>query len=319
LIQFIINHTKITNPCDLRKSFGMFDLSSCIDGNYWLFLRKGHYMASKLNIDADGVQVEVRYGGADGDFISLTDIAKYRTAENPGYVIQNWMRTRNTVRFLGLWEHFHNPEFNYIEFEAIEREAGLNSFVLTPKRWVEQTRAKGIVTKQGRYAATFAHQDIAFEFASWISPEFKLYIVKDYQRLKSEENSRLSLGWNLNRELTKINYRIHTDAIKEHLIPEDISSKAQSFIYANEADVLNVALFGKTARMWRNENPDAKGNVRDEASLRELIVLVNLESMNAELIKLGLSRADRAIRLNKMAIEQLRVLNESDERKLLNG
>lgn len=276
-------------------------------------------MASKLNIDADGVQVEVRYGGADGDFISLTDIAKYRTAENPGYVIQNWMRTRNTVRFLGLWEHFHNPEFNYIEFEAIEREAGLNSFVLTPKRWVEQTRAKGIVTKQGRYAATFAHQDIAFEFASWISPEFKLYIVKDYQRLKSEENSRLSLGWNLNRELTKINYRIHTDAIKEHLIPEDISSKAQSFIYANEADVLNVALFGKTARMWRNENPDAKGNVRDEASLRELIVLVNLESMNAELIKLGLSRADRAIRLNKMAIEQLRVLNESDERKLLNG
>ena len=297
----------------------MFDLSSCIDGNYWLFLRKGHYMASKLNIDADGVQVEVRYGGADGDFISLTDIAKYRTAENPGSVIQNWMRTRNTVRFLGLWEHFHNPEFNYIEFEAIEREAGLNSFVLTPKRWVEQTRAKGIVTKQGRYAATFAHQDIAFEFASWISPEFKLYIVKDYQRLKSEENSRLSLGWNLNRELTKINYRIHTDAIKEHLIPEDISSKAQSFIYANEADVLNVALFGKTARMWRNENPDAKGNVRDEASLRELIVLVNLESMNAELIKLGLSRADRAIRLNKMAIEQLRVLNESDERKLLNG
>ena len=276
-------------------------------------------MASKLNIDADGVQVEVRYGGADGDFISLTDIAKYRTAENPGYVIQNWMRTRNTVRFLGLWEHFHNPEFNYIEFEAIEREAGLNSFVLTPKRWVEQTRAKGIVTKQGRYAATFAHQDIAFEFASWISPEFKLYIVKDYQRLKSEENSRLSLGWNLNRELTKINYRIHTDAIKEHLIPEDISSKAQSFIYANEADVLNVALFGKTARMWRNENPDAKGNVRDEASLRELIVLVNLESMNAELIKLGLSRADRAIRLNKMAIEQLRVLSESDERKLLNG
>ena len=274
-------------------------------------------MASQLNIDADGVQVEVRYGGADGDFLSLTDIAKYRTSENPGYVIQNWMRNRNTVRFLGLWEHFHNPEFNYIEFEAIERDAGLNSFVLTPKRWVEQTCAKGIVTKQGRYASTFAHQDIAFEFASWISPEFKLYIVKDYQRLKSEENSRLSLGWNLNRELTKINYRIHTDAIKEHLIPEDISSRAQSFIYANEADVLNVALFGKTAKMWRDENHHAKGNIRDEASLRELIVLVNLESMNAELIKLGLSRADRSVRLNTMAIEQLRVLNESDERKLL--
>ena len=276
-------------------------------------------MASKLNISADGVQVEVRYCGAEGDFISLTDIAKYRTTENPGYVIQNWMRNRNTVRFLGLWERFHNHEFNYLEFEAIERESGLNSFVLTPKRWVELTSAKGIVTKQGRYAATFAHQDIAFEFASWISPEFKLYIVKDYQRLKSEENSRLSLGWNLNRELTRINYRIHTDAIKEHLIPEDISSRAQSFIYANEADVLNVALFGKTARMWRDDNPEAKGNIRDEASLRELIVLVNLESMNAELIKLGHSRADRAIRLNKMAIEQLRVLNESDERNLLKG
>ena len=195
----------------------------------------------------------------------------------------------------------------------------MNSFVLTPKRWVEQTGAKGIVTKQGRYASTFAHQDIAFEFASWISPEFKLYIVKDYQRLKSEENSRLSLGWNLNRELTKINYRIHTDAIKEHLIPEDISARAQSFIYANEADVLNVALFGKTARMWRDEHPESKGNIRDEASLRELIVLVNLESMNAELIKLGLSRPDRAARLNKMAIEQLRVLDETDEKRLLEG
>lgn len=203
-------------------------------------------MAKGINIEANGLQVEVRYGGAAGDFISLTDIAKYRTAENPGYVIQNWMRTRNTVRFLGLWEHFHNPEFNYLEFEAIEQEAGLNSFVLTPNR-------------------------------------------------------------------------IHTDAIKEHLIPEDISARAQSFIYANEADVLNVALFGKTARMWRDEHPESKGNIRDEASLRELIVLVNLESMNAELIKLGLSRPDRAARLNKMAIEQLRVLDETDDKRLLEG
>lgn len=274
-------------------------------------------MANQLNITAEGISVEVRYGGIDGDFISLTDIAKYRTVENPGYVIQNWMRNRNTVRFLGLWEQFHNPSFNYLEFEAIEREAGMNSFVLTPKRWVEQTRAKGIITKQGRFAATLAHQDIAFEFASWISPEFKLYIVKDYQRLKAEEDGRLSLGWNLNRELSKINYRIHTDAIKEHLIPEDISSRAQSFIYANEADVLNVALFGKTAKMWREENPGSKGNIRDEASLRQLIVLVNLESMNAELIKLGLSRSERAVHLNRMAIDHLRVLNESDEKKLL--
>ena len=274
-------------------------------------------MANQLNITAEGISVEVRYGGIDGDFISLTDIAKYRTVENPGYVIQNWMRNRNTVRFLGLWEQFHNPSFNYLEFEAIEREAGMNSFVLTPKRWVEQTRAKGIITKQGRFAATLAHQDIAFEFASWISPEFKLYIVKDYQRLKAEEDGRFSLGWNLNRELSKINYRIHTDAIKEHLIPEDISSRAQSFIYANEADVLNVALFGKTAKMWREENPGSKGNIRDEASLRQLIVLVNLESMNAELIKLGLSRSERAVHLNRMAIDHLRVLNESDEKKLL--
>jgi hypothetical protein len=157
-------------------------------------------MENKVKIEANGIQVEVLYGGTSGDYISITDIAKYKTSENPGYVIQNWMRNRNTVRFLGLWENFHNPSFNYLEFEAIESEAGLNSFVLTPKKWVEQTGAKGIVTKQGRYAATFAHQDIAFEFASWISPEFKLYIVKDYQRLKNEENSRLSLGWNLNRE-----------------------------------------------------------------------------------------------------------------------
>ena len=274
-------------------------------------------MENKVKIDANGIQVEVLYGGTSGDYISLTDIAKYKTSENPGYVIQNWMRNRNTVRFLGLWENFHNSSFNYLEFEAIEKEAGLNSFVLTPKRWVEQTGAKGIVTKQGRYAATFAHQDIAFEFASWISPEFKLYIVKDYQRLKNEENSRLSLGWNLNRELTKINYRIHTDAIKKHLIPEDISSSAQSFIYANEADVLNVALFGKTARMWRDDNPDHEGNIRDEASLQQLIVLVNLESMNAELIKLGLSRPERAIRLNKMAIEQLGVLEGKSEKLLI--
>ncbi|MBR6055213.1 MAG: KilA-N domain-containing protein [Bacteroidales bacterium] len=274
-------------------------------------------MAGKSNINANGFQVEVQYGGISGDFISLTDIARYKTPENPGYVIQNWMRTRNTVRFLGLWEHLHNSEFNYLEFEAIEKEAGLNSFVLTPKRWVDQTNAKGIITKQGRYASTFAHNDIAFEFASWISPEFKLYIVKDYQRLKTDENSRLSLNWNLSRELTKINYRIHTDAIKVHLIPEDISLRAQSFIYANEADVLNVALFGKTARMWRDENPNAKGNIRDGATLSQLIVLVNLESMNAELIKLGLSQPARATRLNKMAIEQINVLEETNLHKLL--
>lgn len=262
----------------------------------------------KTEISANGYMIEMQYGGQQGDYISLTDIAKYKTSENPGYVIQNWMRTRSTVRFLGLWESLHNPNFNYLEFEAIEQEAGLNSFVLTPKRWIEVTKAIGLVSKQGRYAATFAHQDIAFEFASWISPEFKLYIIKDYQRIKSDENSQLSLTWNLNRELSKINYHIQTDAIKEYLIPEDINSKAKSFVYANEADVLNVALFGQTAKMWREAHPDSQGNIRDDASLQQLIVLVNLESMNAELIKLGLSQIERAIRLNRMAIEQLRTL-----------
>lgn len=271
----------------------------------------------KAKIQAVGYTIEVHYGGQSGDYISLTDIAKYKTTENPGYVIQNWMRNRNTVRFLGLWEQFHNPGFNCLEFEAIENEAGLNSFVLTPKRWIEATSAIGMVSKQGRYAATFAHYDIAFEFASWISPEFKLYIIKDYQRLKSDENGKLSLGWNLNRELTKINYHVHTDAIKENLIPENISAKARSYVYASEADVLNVALFGMTARMWRELNPDLEGNIRDYATLHQLIVLVNLESMNAELIKLGLSQPDRAIRLNKMAIEQLTTLENHNLRKLL--
>ena len=267
----------------------------------------------KTNIIADGHAIEVRYQGATGDFFSLTDIAKYRTTENPGYVIQNWMRNRNTIRFIGLWERLHNPHFNCLEFEAIESQSGLNSFALTPKTWIERTRAVGMQSKQGRYASTFAHQDIAFEFASWISPEFKLYIVEDYLRLKSDENSRLSLNWNLNRALAKINYRIHTDANKAHLVPEDISSRAKSFIYANEADVLNVALFGMTAKMWRDSHPDCKGNIRDEATLKQLIVLVNMESMNAELINLGLPQYERAIRLNRMAIEQINSLNAAGD------
>lgn len=268
------------------------------------------------NIEAIGYTIEMQTKEF-GDYISLTDIAKYKTKENPGYVIQNWMRNRNTIRFLGLWESFHNPNFNYLEFEAIERESGLNSFVLTPKRWIETTSAVGIISKQGRYASTLAHKDIAFEFASWISPEFKLYIIKDYQRLKSKENEFQSLEWNLNRELSKINYHIHTDVIKDYLIPDNISLKAKSFVYSNEADVLNVALFGKTAKMWRDENPDLKGNIRDYATIQQLIVLINLESMNSELIKMGLSQSERAIRLNKMAIEQMKTLNKYDN-KLLN-
>ena len=270
-------------------------------------------------IQAEGVDIEVRYGGLAGDYFSLTDMARYRNADNAGFVIQNWMRNRNVIRFLGLWERLNNPDFNYLEFEAIEKDAGVNSFVLTPKRWTESTNAIGIVTKAGRYANTLAHQDIAMEFASWLSPEFKLYLFTDYKRLKTEENSRLSLGWNLNRELSKINYRIHTDAIKENLIPEDISRTAQSYIYATEADVLNVALFGQTAKMWRDNHPDAEGNIRDHATLSQLIVLVNLESMNSELIKLGIPRAERAIRLNAMAIDQMKKLSEDDINNRLSG
>ena len=273
-------------------------------------------MKTRNNIEAIGYKIELQ-NKKSGDFISLTDIAKYKTKENPGYVIQNWMRNRNTVRFLGLWESLHNTQFNYLEFEAIEKESGLNSFVLTPKRWIEVTSAIGITTKQGRYASTFAHKDIAFEFASWISPEFKLYIIKDYQRLKTEENNYQSIKWNLNRELAKINYHIHTDVVKSYLIPENIASKAASFVYSNEADVLNVALFGKTAKMWREENPDLKGNIRDYASIEQLIVLINLESMNSELIKIGLSQSERVLHLNKMAIEQLTILSKYDN-KLLN-
>ena len=267
------------------------------------------------SIEAAGYKIELQ-GKQLGDFISLTDIAKYKTKENPGYVIQNWMRNRNTIRFLGLWESFHNTEFNYLEFEAIEKESGLNSFVLTPKRWIDTTSAKGMITKQGRYASTFAHKDIAFEFASWISPEFKLYIIKDYQRLKANENNLQSLGWNLNRELSKINYHIHTDAIKNNLVPKEITPIEANMIYANEADVLNMALFGKTAKMWRDENPDKKGNIRDYASIEQLIVLINLESMNSELIKIGWSQSERVLHLNRMAIEQLKVLNRYDNKLL---
>jgi hypothetical protein len=215
------------------------------------------------------------------------------------------MRSKDTILFLGLWEQLNNPDFKPVEFDGFKNEAGANAFTLSPQKWITSTNAMGIISKSGRYGGTYAHKDIAFEFASWVSAEFKLYIIKDYQRLKSDENSRLSLSWNLGRELVKINYHIHTDAIKANLIPEDISNRLTGIIYADEADVLNLALFGRTARQWRDENPEKKGNLRDYATYQQLIVLVNLESMNAELIKLGLSHNERALRLNKMAIEQM--------------
>ena len=261
----------------------------------------------KAEINADGRQVSILSLGRNNDYISLTDIARYKS-DDPNDVIKNWMRGKDVIQFLGLWEKLNNPDFKPVEFDGFKMEAGTNAFTLSPQKWITATNAIGIITKAGRYGGTFAHTDIAFEFASWISAEFKLYIIKDYQRLKNDENSNSSLGWNLNRELVKINYRIHTDAIKENLIPESMANKLQGIVYANEADILNVSLFGKTARQWRDENPGLTGNIRDYATYHQLIVLINLESMNAELIKMGLSQNERVLRLNKMAIEQMSLL-----------
>ena len=261
----------------------------------------------KAEINADGRQVSILSLGRNNDYISLTDIARYKS-DDPNDVIKNWMRGKDVIQFLGLWEKLNNPDFKPVEFDGFKMEAGTNAFTLSPQKWITATNAIGIISKAGRYGGTFAHTDIAFEFASWISAEFKLYIIKDYQRLKNDENSNSSLGWNLNRELVKINYRIHTDAIKENLIPESMANKLQGIVYANEADILNVALFGKTARQWRDENPGLTGNIRDYATYHQLIVLINLESMNAELIKMGLSQNERVLRLNKMAIEQMSLL-----------
>ena len=261
----------------------------------------------KAEINADGRQVSILSLGRNNDYISLTDIARYKS-DDPNDVIKNWMRVKYVIQFLGLWEKLNNPDFKPVEFDGFKMEAGTNAFTLSPQKWITATNAIGIISKAGRYGGTFAHTDIAFEFASWISAEFKLYIIKDYQRLKNDENSNSSLGWNLNRELVKINYRIHTDAIKENLIPESMANKLQGIVYANEADILNVSLFGKTARQWRDENPGLTGNIRDYATYHQLIVLINLESMNAELIKMGLSQNERVLRLNKMAIEQMSLL-----------
>lgn len=261
----------------------------------------------KAEINADGRQVSILSLGRNNDYISLTDIARYKS-DDPNDVIKNWMRGKDVIQFLGLWEKLNNPDFKPVEFDGFKMEAGTNAFTLSPQKWITATNAIGIISKSGRYGGTFAHTDIAFEFASWISAEFKLYIIKDYQRLKNDENSNSSLGWNLNRELVKINYRIHTDAIKENLIPESMANKLQGIVYANEADILNVSLFGKTARQWRDENPGLTGNIRDYATYHQLIVLINLESMNAELIKMGLSQNERVLRLNKMAIEQMSLL-----------
>ena len=259
--------------------------------------------AKKDTIEAKGFAIQIYTEDFKNDYISLTDIARYKSDE-PSDVIKNWMRRKDTIEFLGLWESLNNMNFNSVEFDRIKSEAGYNSFTLSPKKWVEKTGAIGIISKGGRYGGAFAHTDIAFEFASWISAEFKMYVIQDYKRLKSDENSKLSLGWNLNREISKINYKIHTDAIEEYLL-KDLTSEQLSYKYASEADILNVALFNKRAKQWREENPDLKRNMRDYASLNELLVLANMESYNAVLIGKGMEQKERMIELRKLARTQL--------------
>jgi len=270
----------------------------------------------KATIEANGKQIAVISLGDANDFISLTDIAKYKS-DDPTATIQNWMRSKDVIEFLGLWEQLNNPAFKPLEFEVFRNAAGSNAFTLSPQKWIRATNAAGIISKAGRYGGTFAHKDIAFEFASWVSAEFKLYIIKDYQRLKDDENSRLALGWNLSRTLSKINYKIHTDAIKGNLIPPELSPAKISYTYASEADVLNVALFGLTAREWRDANPDSKGNIRDEATLQQLIVLSNMEAMNADFIRQGLSQSDRLVRLHQSAIQMMESLIDNPSVKAL--
>ena len=257
----------------------------------------------KDTIEAKGFAIQIYTEDFKNDYISLTDIARYKSDE-PFIVINNWLRSKDNIQFLGLWESMHNPDFKPIEFDRFRNEAGSNAFTLSPQKWIEKTNAIGIVSKSGRYGGTFAHSDIAMEFASWISPEFKLYIIQDYKRLKSDENSKLSLGWNLNREISKINYKIHTDAIKEYLL-KDLTNEQLSYKYASEADMLNVALFNKRAKQWREENPELKGNMRDYASLNELLVLANMESYNAVLIGKSMDQKERMIELRKLARTQL--------------
>jgi hypothetical protein len=266
-------------------------------------------------IEVKGTEITV-LSQAASDFISLTDIARFKNPERTDDLIRNWLRNRNTLEFLGIWEMLHNPGFKPVEFDGFRIQAGLNSFTLTPKQWIETTDAIGIQSKSGRYGGTFAHKDIAFEFASWISVEFKLFLIKEFQRLKDDENRRLSLSWNLNRTLSKLNYRIHTDAIKTHLIPPEVTPARAAITYASEADLFNVALFGLTAREWRDANPTLDGNIRDNATIEQLLVLANIEAMNAEFIHMGLFQNTRLTRLNAIAIRQMKTLTAADLRAL---
>jgi len=273
-------------------------------------------MSKNEKISVQGTEICVM-SEKNGDYISLTDIARYKNPAEPKDVVKNWMRNRSTIEFLGLWEKLHNPAFKGVDFDSFLFEAGSNTFTMSPKKWIEATKSIGLYTKSGAGGGTYAHQDIAFEFASWVSSEFKLYLLLEFQRLKEDENNRLSLEWNLQRTLAKINYKIHTDAIKEQIIPNAITKEQANFVYADEADLLNVALFGKTAAQWRKENPNLKGNTRDYATLEQLVVLSNMESINALLIRQELSQSQRLIQLNATAITQMKSLMTNKEIKLL--
>jgi hypothetical protein len=253
----------------------------------------------------------------EADYISITDIARHKNPEATGLVISHWLSTRYTIEFMGLWEKLHNPDFNVTEFRNIKNEAGSNGFILSSKTWINSTQAIGITSKAGRYGGTYAHKDIAFEFASWISAEFKLYLIKEFQRLQEDEQKQL--GWDIRRNLARINYRIHTDAVQAHLIPTELTPQQIGFVYANEADVLNMALFGMTAKLWRDANPDEKGNVRDQANAAQLVCLANMESLNALLIQDGITQPERLKKLNRVAIEQMRVLADDAGVKRLKG
>ena len=270
----------------------------------------------KSVIHAKDTDIAVISAVGKEDYISLTDIARYRSDDSTA-VIANWMRSKDTIEFLGLWEQLNNADFKPLEFEGFKNEAGANAFTMSPLKWVKATNAIGIISKSGRYGGTFAHKDIALEFASWVSPEFKLYIIKDYQRLKEDESYRLSLDWNVKRLISKANYRIHTEAVKDNLIPPDISKRQQGIIYASEADVLNVALFGQTAAEWRKANSKAKGNMRDYATIEQLLVLANLESANAMFIENGMEQSERVVLLNQLAIKQMKTLSEAASVKRL--
>ena len=271
-------------------------------------------MAKKSEITVKDVTIKTM--AVNGiDYICITDIARQKNEADPNGVIANWMRNRNTIEYLGLWETLYNPNFNPLEFEGFRRQAGLNAFTLSPTQWIEATNAIGLITKAGRYGGTYARSDIAFKFANWVSVEFELYLVKEFQRLKAEEQKML--GWTAKRELSKINYRIHTDAIKNNLIPPEVTREQAAMKYAEEADVLNVAMFGMTAKQWREANPDLKGNIRDYATINELICLSNMENINAVLINDGVPQGERLVKLNQIAIQQMQVLEDNEGRKLL--